>query len=199
MLREEEETTTLAATAAAAEPLVRRKTWRGRIDVDWNPTFARRSGFIFEIVDRRPGPPSSVSTEPQEEKGIPLSQRTGSPSARSGFPDLLYPFPFFFPSTSQPPASSRIALPPHAGIPHFLYPPAFLTTPRFAPAAGTSAEQIKAAGPLLLKLDKLRVYFFYRQMQSTSISSIFRMLKSTWIELWWLRYMMVWCSYGSAV
>lgn len=76
---------------------------------------------------------------------------------RSPLPFLF--LPSFLPSANQPPASSRTARPPH-GIPHFLYPPAFLTTSRFAPVAAAPTERLKATGWLLLKLGKLRVQFF---------------------------------------
>lgn len=122
---------------------------------------------------------SLVSTEPREEKGIPLSQRTGSPSARSRFPVLLYPFPSFLPCTSQPPASSRMDRPPH-GIPHFLYLPAFLTTPRFAPVAGCTRGTDESSRPAAAQTRQIaRPIFFYRPTRSTLISSIFRMLNST--------------------
>lgn len=74
------------------------------------------------------------------ERNSIIPENRGSPSARG-------PFPSFLSSFYQPPASSRTArLAAAHGIPHFLYPPAFLTTPLFAPVAAAPAERIRAAG-----------------------------------------------------
>lgn len=89
----------------------------------------------------RPGPPSSVPSLERGERNSIIPEDRISPATEAD-PFLLLSFPpFFRPSArpsflpsfllsgSQPPASSRTD-PPAAGIPHFLYPPAFLTTPR---------------------------------------------------------------------
>lgn len=110
----------------------------------------------------------------------------------------LFPFtlslPTFLPSTSQPPASSRTVLPParppaRHWIPHLLYPPVFLTTPRFAPVAAAVAalaERMKAVGRAAAAQTRQiarTIFFLPANARSTSISSISRMFNSdvNWI------------------
>lgn len=104
--------------------------------------------------------PRQYRASRRERNSIILEDRISLGQKQIPRSPLSFPFfPSFLPSTNQPPASSRTAHPLH-GIPHFLYLPAFLTTPRFAPVTAALAERMKATRRLLLKLGKLRVQFF---------------------------------------